>query len=174
MQTAESDFQIHNVPWDNNLTIAEIKVLAFILCGLLALVVVHLYEEEPHGTGDPRHRPGRPRRACHGDRYRQGLCLHVLAQRGNLRCGGRADFNDLGHSAILRHLSFDPFFRHRYSGRVRKPAGRYNGRAWPRGSGNFGGFVLGAEFQQAVVVGLLLLVLVWRQVQMRKLRQVVN
>ncbi len=39
---------------------------------------------------------------------------------------------------------------------------------------NYGGFVLGAEFQQAVVVGLLLLVLVWRQIQQRKLRQVVS
>jgi hypothetical protein len=39
---------------------------------------------------------------------------------------------------------------------------------------NYGGFVLGAEFQQAVVVGLLLLVLVWRQLQQRKLRQVVS
>ena len=39
---------------------------------------------------------------------------------------------------------------------------------------NYGGFVLGAEFQQVVVVGLLLLVLIWRQVQQRKLRQVVS
>ena len=39
---------------------------------------------------------------------------------------------------------------------------------------NYSGFVLGAEFQQATVVGLLLLVLVWRQIQQRKLRQVVS
>ena len=38
----------------------------------------------------------------------------------------------------------------------------------------YGGFVLGAEFQQATVVGLLLLVLIYRQYQQRKLRQVVS
>jgi len=38
----------------------------------------------------------------------------------------------------------------------------------------FGGFILGAEFQQAAVVGLLLVVLIWRQHLMRKLRQVVQ
>ncbi|NQW01807.1 MAG: branched-chain amino acid ABC transporter permease [Rhodospirillales bacterium] len=37
----------------------------------------------------------------------------------------------------------------------------------------YGGFVLGAEFQQATVVGLLLVVLVYRQIQMRKKRQAV-
>ena len=38
----------------------------------------------------------------------------------------------------------------------------------------YAGFVLGAEFQQATVVVLLLLVLIWRQMQMGKLRQVVQ
>ncbi|MGI9570252.1 MAG: branched-chain amino acid ABC transporter permease [Desulfobulbia bacterium] len=38
----------------------------------------------------------------------------------------------------------------------------------------FGGFILGAEFQQAIVVGLLLLVLVIRQIQQARLRQVVQ
>ncbi|MEZ5935024.1 MAG: branched-chain amino acid ABC transporter permease [Alphaproteobacteria bacterium] len=38
----------------------------------------------------------------------------------------------------------------------------------------FGGFVLGAEFQQAIVVGLLIAVLVWRQIQMSWHRQVVQ
>ena len=38
----------------------------------------------------------------------------------------------------------------------------------------YGGFVLGAEFQQATVVGLLVAVLIWRQIQMSKTRQVVQ
>jgi len=38
----------------------------------------------------------------------------------------------------------------------------------------FGGFVLGAEFQQALVVGLLVLVLVLRQIQQARVRQVVR
>ena len=38
----------------------------------------------------------------------------------------------------------------------------------------FGGFVLGAEFQQAIVVGALVLVLVWRQLQLARHRQVVR
>ena len=38
----------------------------------------------------------------------------------------------------------------------------------------FGGFILGAEFQQAIVVGILIAVLVWRQIQMSRHRQVVQ
>jgi len=38
----------------------------------------------------------------------------------------------------------------------------------------FGGFVFGAEFQQAIVVGLLILVLVLRQMQQARVRQVVQ
>jgi branched-chain amino acid transport system permease protein len=38
----------------------------------------------------------------------------------------------------------------------------------------FGGFVLGAEFQQAIVVGMLIAVLIWRQIQMGRKRQVVQ
>ena len=38
----------------------------------------------------------------------------------------------------------------------------------------YSGFVLGAEFQQATVVGLLVVVLVWRQLQMARYRQVVE
>ena len=38
----------------------------------------------------------------------------------------------------------------------------------------FGGFILGAEFQQAIVVGILIAVLVWRQIQMGRQRLVVQ
>ena len=38
----------------------------------------------------------------------------------------------------------------------------------------FGGFILGAEFQQAIVVGALIVVLVWRQLQMARVRQAVQ
>lgn len=38
----------------------------------------------------------------------------------------------------------------------------------------YGGFIFGAELQQATVVGMLLLVLIWRQVQMRRYRQAVQ
>ncbi len=38
----------------------------------------------------------------------------------------------------------------------------------------FGGFILGATFQQALVVGLLLLVLIYRQIQQARVRQVVQ
>ena len=38
----------------------------------------------------------------------------------------------------------------------------------------YGGFVFGAELQQATVVALLLAVLIWRQVQMKKNRQAVQ
>jgi len=38
----------------------------------------------------------------------------------------------------------------------------------------FGGFIMGAEFQQAIVVGLLLLILIIRQIQQLRHRQVVK
>ncbi len=38
----------------------------------------------------------------------------------------------------------------------------------------FSGFILGAEFQQATVVGVLIAVLIWRQIQQNKHRQVVE
>ena len=38
----------------------------------------------------------------------------------------------------------------------------------------YSGFVLGAEFQQATVVGLLVVVLIWRQIQLARVRQVVQ
>ncbi len=38
----------------------------------------------------------------------------------------------------------------------------------------FGGFIMGAEYQQAIVVGLLLLVLVFREIQQARVRQVVR
>jgi branched-chain amino acid transport system permease protein len=38
----------------------------------------------------------------------------------------------------------------------------------------FGSFILGAEFQQAIVVGLLVVVLIWRQIEMSRHRQVVR
>ena len=38
----------------------------------------------------------------------------------------------------------------------------------------YSGFVMGAEFQQATVVGLLVAVLVWRQIQQSRIRQVVQ
>ena len=46
-------------------------------------------------------------------------------------------------------------------------------RGWRR-TAIYGGFVLGAEYQQATVVALLLGVLVWRQIEMRRHRQVVQ
>ncbi len=38
----------------------------------------------------------------------------------------------------------------------------------------FSSFILGAEFQQASVVGLLVLILIWRQIQQARIRQVVK
>ena len=38
----------------------------------------------------------------------------------------------------------------------------------------FSSFILGAEFQQATVVGLLVLILIWRQIEMSRHRQVVQ
>jgi branched-chain amino acid transport system permease protein len=173
VQTAESDFAIRSM-WDNNLTIAEIKVLAFILCGLLALVVVLFMK---------RSRMGQAIRATAQDARAARVMgidtdkVYAFTYSLNAAICGAAG------AMISMIWVIQPFYGISHSIRsfvIVTAAGFGNlPGVIMAGLGlgvleNFGGFVLGAEFQQAVVVGLLLVVLVWRQVQQRKLRQYVS
>jgi branched-chain amino acid transport system permease protein len=173
VQTAESDFAIRSM-WDNNLTIAEIKVLAFVLCGLLALVVVLFMK---------RSRMGQAIRATAQDARAARVMgidtdkVYAFTYSLNSAICGAAG------AMISMIWVIQPFYGISHSIRsfvIVTAAGFGNlPGVIMAGLGlgvleNYGGFVLGAEFQQAVVVGLLLLVLVWRQIQQRKLRQVVS
>jgi len=173
VQTAESDFAIRSM-WDNSLTIADIKVLAFVLCGILAVIVVLFMK---------RSRMGQAIRATAQDPRAARVMgidtdkVYAFTYSLNAAICGAAG------AMISMIWVIQPFYGISHSIRsfvIVTAAGFGNlPGVIMAGLGlgvveNLGGFVFGAEFQQAIVVGLLLAVLVWRQVQQRKLRQVVS
>jgi len=173
VQSAESDFAILSM-WDNNLTIAEIKVLSFFLCGLLAVCVVLFMK---------RSRMGQAIRATAQDARAARVMgidtdkVYAFTFSLNAAICGAAG------AMISMIWVIQPFYGISHSIRsfvIVTAAGFGNlPGVIMAGLGlgvleNMGGFVLGAEYQQAIVVGLLVLVLIWRQYQQRKLRQVVS
>lgn len=172
VQTAESDFAIRQIL--GVVTVAEIKVLAFVLCGILALAVVIFMKKSRMGQAirataqDPR--AARVMGIDTDKVYAFTFSLNAAI------CGAAG-------ALISMIWVIQPFYGISYSIRsfvIVTAAGFGNlPGVIMAGLGlgvmeNYSGFVLGAEFQQATVVGLLLLVLIWRQVQQRKLRQVVS
>lgn len=172
VQTAESDFAIRHIL--GVVTVAEIKVLAFVLCGILALAVVIFMKKSRMGQAirataqDPR--AARVMGIDTDKVYAFTFSLNAAI------CGAAG-------ALISMIWVIQPFYGISYSIRsfvIVTAAGFGNlPGVIMAGLGlgvmeNYSGFVLGAEFQQATVVGLLLLVLIWRQVQQRKLRQVVS
>ncbi|MBO6947821.1 MAG: branched-chain amino acid ABC transporter permease [Rhodospirillales bacterium] len=172
VQTAESDFAIRQIL--GVVTVAEIKVLAFVLCGILALAVVIFMKKSRMGQAirataqDPR--AARVMGIDTDKVYAFTFSLNAAI------CGAAG-------ALISMIWVIQPFYGISYSIRsfvIVTAAGFGNlPGVIMAGLGlgvmeNYSGFVLGAEFQQATVVGLLLLVLIWRQIQQRKLRQVVS
>lgn len=173
VQSAESDFAIHSM-WDNALTIAEIKLLAFLLCAALAIAVVLFMK---------RSRMGQAIRATAQDARAARVMgidtdkVYAFTYSLNAAICGAAG------ALISMIWVIQPFYGISHSVRafvIVTAAGFGNlPGVIMAGLGlgvleNMGGFVLGAEYQQAIVVGLLVLVLIWRQFQQRKLRQVVS
>lgn len=173
VQSAESDFAILSM-WDNNLTIAEIKVLSFFLCGVLAVAVVLFMK---------RSRMGQAIRATAQDARAARVMgidtdkVYAFTFSLNAAICGAAG------AMISMIWVIQPFYGISHSIRsfvIVTAAGFGNlPGVIMAGLGlgvleNMGGFVLGAEYQQAIVVGLLVVVLIWRQYQQRKLRQVVS
>lgn len=172
VQTAESDFAIHQI--FGVVTVAGIKVLAFVLCGILALAVVIFMKKSRMGQAirataqDPR-----AARVMGIDTDR----VYAFTFSLNAAICGAAG------ALISMIWVIQPFYGIAHSIRsfvIVTAAGFGNlpgvimaglGLGVMEG---YSGFVLGAEFQQATVVGLLLLVLIYRQYQQRKLRQVVS
>lgn len=172
VQTAESDFAIRHIL--GVVTVAEIKVLAFVLCGILALAVVIFMKKS---------RMGQAIRATAQD----ARAARVMGIDTDKVYAFTFSLNAAicGASGALISMIWviQPFYGISYSIRsfvIVTAAGFGNlPGVIMAGLGlgvmeNYSGFVLGAEFQQATVVGLLLLVLIWRQIQQRKLRQVVS
>lgn len=172
VQTAESDFSIHQI--FGVVTVAEIKMLAFVLCGVLALIVVTFMKKSRMGQAiRATAQDARAARVMGIDTDRVYAFTFAL----NAAICGAAG------AMISMIWVIQPFYGIAHSIRsfvIVTAAGFGNlpgvimaglGLGVMEG---YGGFVLGAEFQQATVVGLLLLVLIYRQYQQRKLRQVVS
>lgn len=172
VQTAESDFAIRTLL--DVVTVAEIKMLAFVLCGVLALIVVTFMKKSRMGQAiRATAQDARAARVMGIDTDRVYAFTFAL----NAAICGAAG------AMISMIWVIQPFYGIAHSIRsfvIVTAAGFGNlpgvimaglGLGVMEG---YGGFVLGAEFQQATVVGLLLLVLIYRQYQQRKLRQVVS
>mgnify|MGYP001228883319 FL=1 len=173
VQTAESDFPIRSY-FDNAVTIADIKLVAFGLCGLLALAVVLFMKNSRMGQAiRATAQDARAARVMGIDTDRVYAFTYAL----NAAICGAAG------ALISMIWVIQPFYGISHSIRsfvIVTAAGFGNlPGVIMAGLGlgvmeQYGGFVLGAEYQQATVVALLLGVLVWRQIEMRRHRQVVQ
>ncbi|MEX0695364.1 MAG: branched-chain amino acid ABC transporter permease [Rhodospirillales bacterium] len=173
VQTADAGFPIISM-FDNAVTLAQIKIVALVLCALLALAVVIFMKKSRMGQAiRATAQDARAARVMGIDTDR----VYAFTFSLNAAICGAAG------ALISMIWVIQPFYGISHSIRsfvIVTAAGFGNlPGVILAGLGlgvmeNYGGFVLGAEFQQAVVVGLLLVVLVWRQVQQRKLRQVVS
>ncbi len=173
VQTADAGFPIISM-FDNAVTLAQIKIVALILCALLALAVVLFMKKSRMGQAiRATAQDARAARVMGIDTDK----VYAFTFSLNAAICGAAG------ALISMIWVIQPFYGISHSIRsfvIVTAAGFGNlPGVILAGLGlgvmeNYGGFVLGAEFQQVVVVGLLLLVLIWRQVQQRKLRQVVS
>lgn len=173
VQTANSGFQILFL-FDNYVTLAVIKLVAFLLAAALAVCLVFFMK---------RSRMGQAIRATSQD-ARAARVLGINTDRvyaftfalNSAICGAAGVL-------IAMIWVIQPYFGIVHSVRsfvIVVFAGLGNLAAViaaALGLGvveQFSGFILGAEFQVAAVVCLLLAVLVWRQIQQARLRQVVE
>jgi len=173
VKTVESGFDIRSF-MGNNVTVADIKLISFILCGLLAGIVVVFMKYSRMGQAirataqDPR-----AARVLGIDTDRVYAFTYAL----NAAICGAAGV------LISMIWVIQPFYGIPHSIRafvIVTAAGLGNLPGvitTALGLGvieQYSGFVLGAEFQQATVVTLLLLVLIWRQLLLSRQRQVVQ
>lgn len=173
VQVAESGFEI-NAILGGMVTVANIKLISFVLCVILATVCIVFMK---------RSRMGQAIRATAQD-ARAARVMGIDTERvyaftfalNSAICGAAGVL-------IAMIWVIQPFYGIPHSIRafvIVTAAGFGNlpgviTAAFGLGiAEQYSGFVLGAEFQQATVVGLLILVLVWRQVQMSRNRQVVK
>lgn len=173
VQTAESDFAIRS-HFDGGVTVADIKLVSFLLAAALAAVVIVFM------------------------RYsRMGQAIRATSQNARAAKVMGIDTDRVyaftfalnaaicGAAGVLISMIWviQPFFGITHSIRsfVIVTAAGFGNLPGVIISGlglgvaeQFGSFILGAEFQQATVVGLLVLVLIWRQIEEGRRRQVVR
>lgn len=173
VQTADSGFPIQS--WfDNSVTVADIKLISFGLCGLLAVAVILFMKNSRMGQAiRATAQDARAARVMGIDTDK----VYAFTFSLNAAICGAAG------ALISMIWVIQPFYGISHAVRsfvIVTAAGFGNlGGVIMAGLGlgvveQYGGFVLGAEFQQATVVGLLVAVLIWRQIQMRRHRQVVE
>ncbi|MEK9724097.1 MAG: branched-chain amino acid ABC transporter permease [Rhodospirillaceae bacterium] len=169
---AESGFDTWSL-FDGSVTVAQTKAVTFVLCVSLALLVVLFMK---------RSRMGQAIRATAQDARAARVMgidtdkVYAFTFALNAAICGAAGV------MVAMIWTIQPFFGVPHSIRsfvivVAAGLGNLPGViAAAFGIGvaeQYGGFVLGAELQQATVVGMLLLVLVWRQLQSRRHRRAV-
>ena len=172
VQTAESGFEIRSI-LGGMVTVADIKLIAFVLTVVLAAIVVTFMKYSRMGQAiRATAQDARAAKVMGIDTERVYAFTYAL---NAALCGA---------AGVLISMIWviQPFFGMAYSIRafvIVTAAGLGNLPgviAAALGLGfaeQFGGFILGAEFQQAIVVGALVLVLIVRQVQQGRRRQAV-
>ncbi len=173
IQTVDSGFEIRFI-LDGLVTVAEIKLVSFLLCVLLAGIVVVFMKRSRMGQAI-RATAQDPRAARVMGIDTEKVYAFTFALNAAI-CGA---------AGVLISMIWviQPFYGITHSIRsfvIVTAAGFGNlpgviVSAFGLGlAEQYSGFVLGAEFQQATVVGLLVVVLVWRQLLLSRHRQVVQ
>jgi len=173
VQVAESGFAIRGI-LGGMVTVADIKLISFGLCVILAVIVVAFMRRSRMGQAiRATAQDARAARVMGIDTDRVYAFTYAL----NAAICGAAGV------LISMIWVIQPFYGLSHSIRsfvIVTAAGIGNlpgviVAAFGLGlAEQYSGFVLGAELQQATVVGLLVIVLVWRQIQMSRSRQVVQ
>jgi len=171
VQTAESGFEIRS--FGDMVTVADIKFISFLLTAILAAIVVTFMKYSRMGQAiRATAQDARAAKVMGIDTDRVYAFTYAL----NAAICGAAGV------LIAMIWVLQPFFGLAYSIRcfvIVTAAGLGNlPGVIMAGLGlgaveQFGGFILGAEFQQAIVVGMLVLVLLIRQFQQSRQRQAV-
>jgi branched-chain amino acid transport system permease protein len=171
--TADSGFETRTL-FDGLVTVTDIRMISFVLCGLLGLALVLFMK---------RSRMGQAIRATAQD-ARAARVMGVDTERvyaftfslNSAICG-------VAGVLISMIWVLQPFYGIAYSVRafvIVTAAGLGNFPAvivMALGLGSieqFSGFILGAQFQQATVVCLLLIVLIWRRLLLQRHRMVLE
>jgi branched-chain amino acid transport system permease protein len=173
VQVAESNFEINSM-FDGLVTVANIKVVSLFLAAVLAIILVSFMRYSRMGQAI-RATAQDPRAAMVMGIDTERIYAFTFALNAAI-CGAAG-------ALISMIWVIQPFFGIAHSIRsfvIVTAAGLGNlPGVIVTGLGLgvaelYGGFVLGAELQQFTVVGLLVAVLVWRQIQQRRHRQVVQ
>jgi branched-chain amino acid transport system permease protein len=173
VQTTESGFAIRSM-FDGMVTVADIKFISLVLAGILATIVVLFMKRSRMGQAI-RATAQDPRAARVMGIDTEQVYAFTFAMNSAI-CGA---------AGVLISMIWviQPFFGISYSIRafvIVTAAGLGNlpgviiAGLGLGAAEQFASFIFGAEFQQASVVGLLVLVLMWRQLQQSRQRQVVQ